>query len=29
MNANGPWQAQYLPPRTFGINVGRSLRFFM
>ncbi|RZT08124.1 iron complex outermembrane recepter protein [Duganella sp. CF402] len=24
MNANGPWQAQYLPPRTFGINVGRS-----
>jgi iron complex outermembrane receptor protein len=24
MNANGPWQAQYLPPRTFGINVGKS-----
>jgi len=24
MNANGPWQAQYLPPRTYGINVGRS-----
>lgn len=22
MNANGPWQAQYLPPRTFGVNVG-------
>ncbi|WP_229257505.1 TonB-dependent receptor [Duganella callida] len=21
---NGVWQAQYLPPRTFGINVGRS-----
>ncbi|MET0266685.1 MAG: TonB-dependent receptor [Duganella sp.] len=24
MNANGPWQAQYLPPRTFGINVGKT-----
>ena len=24
MNANGPWQAQYLPPRTFGINVGKN-----
>ncbi|MBY0558021.1 MAG: TonB-dependent receptor [Burkholderiaceae bacterium] len=24
MNANGPWQAQYLPPRTIGINVGKS-----
>ena len=24
LNANGPWQAQYLPPRTFGINVGKS-----
>jgi iron complex outermembrane receptor protein len=24
LNANGPWQAQYLPPRTFGINVGKT-----
>ena len=24
LNANGPWQAQYLPPRTFGINVGKA-----
>ena len=24
LSANGAWQAQYLPPRTFGVNVGKT-----
>jgi iron complex outermembrane receptor protein len=25
LNGFGPWMAQYLPPRTYGINVGLDL----